>query len=183
MRKVVFYHIVSLDGFAFEEDDWFDDGGPELFANIGRVIETQDDIVMGRGTYDYWVGYWPTSDVQPFADFINSTLKHVITSSKPDQEWANTTLVSTPVTDYLTDLKQRPGGDIGLHGSIDLARSLLGARMIDELRLIVAPAVVGKGRRVFEGDVLQKLELLDVTHSPKGTLFLRYRCPSATTTE
>lgn len=182
MRKVVLYHIVSLDGISLRDSsDWFDDDGPEVFANIGRIIETQDDILMGRGTYDYWVPYWPTSDVQPFADFINTTRKHVVTSSRPAQEWANTTFVHTSVTDYVTDLKKQSGGDIGLHGSIRLARSLLQARLVDEVRLMVAPAVVGQGPRVFEGDVLQQLQLLDVQQSQKGTLFLAYNCPSATT--
>ncbi|WP_433331985.1 dihydrofolate reductase family protein [Spirillospora sp. CA-294931] len=178
MRKVVLYHIVSLDGVAYEESDWFDDGGDEMIANLSQIIETQDDILLGRGTYDYWVGYWPTSDFQPFADFINTTRKHVFTSSKPDQEWANTTLVSAPVTDYVADLKEQSGGDIGIHGSISLAQSLLRAGLVDELRLVVAAAVAGQGRRVFEGDALQKLQLLDVQRSLKGTLFLTYRCPT-----
>ena len=97
MRKVVLYHLQSLDGVALDEGtDWFNDSGPEVFANLGRIIGTQDDILLGRGTYDYWVGYWPTSELEPFAGFINGTRKHVVTSSAPDLEWANTTLVRAP---------------------------------------------------------------------------------------
>jgi dihydrofolate reductase len=176
MRKVVLYHLVSLDGIAYEDGDWFDDGGPEMFANLGRVIETQDAILLGRGTYDYWVGYWPTSDVEPFASFINETPKHVVTSSTPTQEWANTTVVTDPVDEYVSALKQQSGGDIGIHGSIELAQSLVRARLVDELRLVVVPAIVGLGRRVLDGDVVRRLELLDAQRSPKGTLFLAYRC-------
>ncbi|HEX5781055.1 MAG TPA: dihydrofolate reductase family protein, partial [Solirubrobacteraceae bacterium] len=128
MRKLVLYHLLSLDGIAFEDGDWFTDSGPEMFANLGRVIGTQTDILLGRGTYDYWVGYWPTSDIEPFAGFINTTPKHVVTSSTPDQEWANTTLVTIPAAEYVTALKQQPGGDIGIHGSVELAGSLLRAR-------------------------------------------------------
>ena len=125
--------------------------------------------------------YWPTSDVEPFASFINGTRKHVFTSSAPSQEWANTTLVTTAVADYVTALKQQPGGDIGIHGSIDLAHSLLHDRLVDELQLVVAPAVAGHGRRVFEtDDASQTLELLDIQRSPLGTLFLAYRCTPAT---
>ncbi len=179
MRKVVLYHLQSLDGIAFEDGDWFTDGGPEMFANLARVIETQDDILLGRRTYDYWVGYWPTSDIEPFASFINTTPKHVVTSTRPAQEWASTTLVSDPVTEYVTALKEGDGGDIGIHGSIELARSLLRAGLVDELRLVVAPVVVGEGRRVLgEDGRLQGLELLDVGRSPAGTLFLDYRCTS-----
>jgi dihydrofolate reductase len=182
VRNVVLYHLSSLDGIAFEDPaDWFDDGGPEMFANLARVIGAQDDVLLGRGTYDSWVGYWPTSDLEPFASFVNGTRKHVVTSSSPTQEWANTTLVSTPVADYVRALMQRSGGDIGIHGSIVLARSLVRAGLVDELRLVVAPVVVGRGRRVLEDvDQPTRFELLDVQRSPKGTLFLAYRRASAT---
>ena len=80
-------------------------------------------------------------------------------------------------------MKQQPGGDLGIHGSIELARSLLHARLVDELRLVVAPALAGHGRRVFDADdALQALDLLDVQRSAKGTLFLTYRRTTATTT-
>jgi dihydrofolate reductase len=176
MRKVVLYHLLSLDGIAYEDGDWFDDGGPEMFANLGRVIGTQDDVLLGRGTYDYWAGYWPESDLEPFASFINGTSKHVVTSTTPSQEWANAVLVTGPVGDHVRSMKQQPGRDIGIHGSIELARSLLRLRLVDELRLVVAPAVVGRGRRVLDHDTVQPLELLDAQRSPRGTLFLGYSC-------
>jgi dihydrofolate reductase len=175
MRKVVLYELLSLDGVA-EEPSWFMDGGPELIDNLGRVIGSQDDVLLGRRTYDDWAGHWPTSDMEPFAGFINTTPKHVVTSSAPALEWSNSTLVTTPVADYVSDLKDRPGGDIGIHGSIELAQSLLRARLVDELRLVVAPVVAGRGRQLFEGDDdLQRLEPLGVARSPDGTLFLTYR--------
>src|SRR5688572_7217955 len=124
-RRVVLYQLLSFDGVAEEPGDWFDDGGPEVFDNLGRVIERQDDVLLGRGTHDYWVDYWPTSDVEPFANFINSTPKHIVTSTPLQGTWANTTVVSTSVEDHLACLKEAPGGDIGIHGSITLARSLL----------------------------------------------------------
>ena len=176
MRNVVLYHLQSLDGIAFEDADWFDDGGPEVFANLTRVIETQDDILLGRNTYDYWAGYWPDSDVQPFADFINGTRKHVFTSNPFDPGWANTNVVTTSVEEHVRTLKAKDGGDIGIHGSIDLSASLLRAGLVDELRLVVAPALAGEGRRVLDAvDGVRRLELLDEQRSPKGTLFLTYR--------
>lgn len=81
MRKVVLY--TSPDGVAEEPGDWFADAGPEVLENLGLIIASQDDVLLGRGTYDYWAGYWPTSDVEPFASFINATPKHVVTSSTP----------------------------------------------------------------------------------------------------
>ncbi|MEU4827704.1 dihydrofolate reductase family protein [Actinomadura sp. NPDC023710] len=174
MRKVVLYHLMSLDGVAYEDGDWLADDGPQLVTYLGRVIESQDDVVMGRRTYDYWAGYWPKSDFEPFAGFINGTRKHVVTSTALTQEWANSTAVYASATDHVTALKRQPGRDIGIHGSIFLARTLLQAGLIDELRLVVAPAVVGHGNRVFEGETLQQWRLRDLERGTNGTLFLDY---------
>ncbi|MFD0689762.1 dihydrofolate reductase family protein [Actinomadura fibrosa] len=174
MRKVVLYHLMSLDGIAHEDGDWLADDGPQLISYLGRVIETQDDVVLGRGTYDYWAGHWPKSDFEPFASFINGTQKHVVTSTDLTQDWANSTPVTTSLHDYVTELKQRPGRDIGVHGSITLARALLHAELLDELRLVVAPAVVGHGNRVFQGGSLQQWKLRDLERGTNGTLFLDY---------
>ena len=175
MRKVVLYQLLSLDGVAEEPGDWFSDGGPEVFDNLGRIIEAQDAILFGRGTYDYWAEFWPTSDVEPFASFVNDTEKYVFTSSEPTQRWQNSTFVNGPAADYVTKLKDQPGGDIGIHGSIELAGSLWSAGLIDELRLVIGAAVAGHGRRLFGGDdSLQKLDLVDVDRTPGGTLFLTY---------
>jgi dihydrofolate reductase len=182
-RNVVLYQLLSLDGVAEEPGNWFFDTGSEVFANLGRIIASQDDILLGRGTYDYWVEYWPTSNVEPFASFINGTRKHVATSSRLTCEWSNTTLVETPIVDYVNTLTTRAGGDIGIHGSIELARSLLRAGLVDELRLVVAPVVAGSGRRVFDGiEHLQTFELSDVDRTPQGTLLLAYQRVTPTTT-
>jgi dihydrofolate reductase len=109
--------LLSLDGVAEEPGNWMSDSGPELFANLGRTIETQDDVLLGRGTYDYWVDYWPTSDVEPFASFINGTPKHVFTSSEPDASWDNTTLVAAPAVDYVRQLKQGTAATSGFTGA------------------------------------------------------------------
>jgi dihydrofolate reductase len=176
VRKVVLYQLVSLDGVAEEPGDWVVDGGPELVENLARVIASQDAVLLGRGTYDYWAGYWPTADVEPFASFVNGTTKHVFTSTEPPQPWPGSVLVSDPAEEYVAALKQRPGGDIGIHGSIRLARSLLRADLVDELRLVVSPVLAGNGgRRLFEGDDTQRrFDLRDVSSSPAGTVFLAY---------
>jgi dihydrofolate reductase len=174
MRRVVLYHLMSLDGIAHEDGDWLADDGAQLVPYLGRVIESQDDVVLGRRTYDYWAGYWPKSDFEPFASFINGTRKHVVTSTALTQEWANSTPVSISATDHVTALKRRPGRDIGIHGSIALSRTLLNARLVDELRLVVAPAVVGRGNRLFEGGTLQRWKLRDLERGENGTLFLDY---------
>ncbi|MDQ1385189.1 MAG: hypothetical protein QOG65_2568 [Actinomycetota bacterium] len=178
MRNVVLLQWLSLDGVAEEPSDWFFDDGPELFDLIGRVLASQTDVLLGRGTYDYWVDYWPTADVEPFASFINATRKHVATSSDLTGSWENTVRMTSPVADYVRQLKQQSVGDIGIHGSTELARSLIAARLVDEIRLVMPPTIAGHGRRLFPdvGDMdLQQFDLLEVEKTPKGTLFLYYR--------
>ena len=178
MRNVVLLEFLSLDGVAEEPSDWFFDDGPELFELIGRVIATQSDVLLGRGSYEHWVGYWPTSDVEPFASFINATRKHVASSSELTGHWNNAVRMTSPVADYVRDLKDHADGDIGIHASIELARSLIAARLVDELRLVVPPTIAGHGKRLFSADsdiALQQFDLLEVDKTAKGTLFLHYR--------
>jgi dihydrofolate reductase len=176
MRAVTLYTLLSLDGVAEEPGNWLFDMDETARANLGRVIARQDDVLLGRGTYDYWAGYWPTSDVQPFADFVNGTPKHVFTSRPLEPEWAGTTVVRTPAAEYVRDLKAGYGGDIGVHGSIALARSLVAAGLVDELHLVVAPTLAGSGRRLFDGGhALRRAELLSAESTPAGLLLLDYR--------
>ena len=178
MSNVVLLQFLSLDGVAEEPSDWFFDDGPELFENIARVLETQTEVLLGRGTYDYWVDYWPTSDVEPFASFINATRKHVATSRDLTGHWNNTVRITAPVDEYVRHLKQRSDGDIGIHGSIELARSLIAVGLVDELRLVLPPTIAGHGKRLFTADStsdLQQFELVDLQKTPKGTLLLHYR--------
>jgi dihydrofolate reductase len=180
MRKVVLYQLLSLDGVAEEPGDWMFDSGPPIFANLGGIIATQTDVLLGRGTYDYWADYWPTSQVEPFASFINATPKHVFTSTDLAPSWPNTTVVPVPAREYVGDLKARDGGDIGIHGSITLAGSLLRDRLVDELRLVVAPALAWRGKRLFGTDRdLDRLELIEADHTPAGALLLAYRVSGA----
>ncbi|MFQ1002219.1 dihydrofolate reductase family protein [Modestobacter sp. SSW1-42] len=176
MRQVVLYQLMSLDGVAEEPSDWVFEVDDELVAHLGHVIGRQDDVLLGRRTYDHWAGYWPSSDVQPFADFVNGVRKHVVTSTPLSQPWANSTVVDGPVTEHVAALRQRDGGDIGVHGSATLARSLLRAGLVDELQLVVAPTLAGRGRRLFADDEeLRRLELVDVARTPSGLLLLGYR--------
>lgn len=168
--------FTSLDGVAEEPSDWFFDDGPEVFDLVAEVVGTQTDVLLGRGTYDYWVDYWPTSDVEPFASFINATRKHVATSTELSGAWNNTTTINVPVDEYVRGLKATLGGDIGIHGSIKLAGTLIAAGFVDELRFVMPPTIAGHGKRLFtvESD-LQQFSLVDVRQTPKGTLFLHYR--------
>ena len=149
MRDVVLYSLLSLDGVAEEPGDWMFTADVDVFENLAGVISQQDDILLGRGTYDYWAEYWPSSDVQPFADFINQTTKHVFTSSRLSQAWPHSVVADNSLVTYVEHLKDSPGGDIGVHGSIRLARDLLASDLVDRLELVIVPTIAGSGRALL----------------------------------
>jgi dihydrofolate reductase len=175
VRKVVVYELMSLDGVAEEPGNWMFDVDADVFDNLGEVISSQSDVLLGRGTYDYWADYWPSSDMEPFAGFINSTPKHVFTSSPLPVAWSGAVAVPERAEDHVARLKAQPGGDIGVHGSITLAQSLLAAGLVDELRLVVVPTVAHSGRRLFqEGPAGRRLDLLSLRPSTTGAVFAHY---------
>lgn len=176
-RKVVLYELMSLDGFADDpgEGEWFGDADERLLDFLADTIATQDTVLLGRRTFEKWAPYWPTSTMQPFADFINETPKLIFSSTDPSLEWSGTTYIGGSAAASVAELKQRAGDDIGIHGSLTLARSLLAERLVDELRLVVAPSLAGHGARLFDGETgLQRFELLDSQRSG-GCLLLHYR--------
>ncbi len=138
MRKMVAYELLSLDGVAEQPDEFITDFDDLMRENLGRVIAAQDAVLLGRRTYDDWAGFWPTSGIEPFASFINGVQKFVVTSTPLEQEWTPTVVVEGSIGDFVTELKQQPGGDIGIHGSISLTQSLLEASLVDELRVVIA---------------------------------------------
>jgi dihydrofolate reductase len=90
--------------------------------------------------------------------------------------------MSKPPIDYVRDLKQQPGGDIGIHASTELARALIAARLVDHLRFVVPSNIAGHGKRLFDVDAtddLQRLDLVEVEQTPHGTLFIHYRARPA----
>ena len=175
MRKIVVYMLLSLDGVAEEPDRFITAWDDELDANLAAVIATQDAVILGRRSYDEWAKYWPGSTIQPFADFINGVTKHIATSTPLDREWVNATAVDGGLVEFVRELKDRPGGDIGVHASITLAQTLLAAGVVDELRLVIAPAVAGPGRRLLEGLPPARLDMIRTTSSPTGHLLVDYR--------
>jgi len=144
MRKVVAYHLMSLDGVAEEPSDFFADFDDVMRENLRRVIATQDVVLLGRRSYDEWSDFWPSSDIEPFASFINGVEKYVVTSTVPEELWAHTTVIDGGLTDIVTQMKEQSGGDIGVHGSIALTQSLLESGLIDEVRLVIAPVLQGE---------------------------------------
>lgn len=176
-RRVVLYELMSLDGFADDpgRGEWLGEPGPELLDFLGETIASQDAVLLGRRTYEMWAPYWPTSQVQPFADFINTTTKYVFTSAAIQLDWQQSVHVTDPAAVFVAGLKRQPGADIGIHGSLSLARDLLAAHLVDELRIVLAPNLAGSGKRLFgsDGD-LQRFETVSSEHSG-GHTFLHLR--------
>src|SRR5215475_5860837 len=175
MRKVVLYELLSLDGVAEAPDTFFTDWDDAMSANLAAVIGSQDAVILGRRSYDEWSRFWPNSEIQPFATFINGVAKYVDSSTPLDRQWHNATAIDGGLVEFVQDLKRTPGGDIGVHASISVAQALLTAAAVDEIRLVVAPTIVGPGRRLLDGLPPIRLEAQRSTLSPRGYLLADYR--------
>jgi dihydrofolate reductase len=174
VRKVVVCELLSLDGVAEKPDEFFgwDDA---IDAKLDAVMATQDSVILGRHSYDEWAEFWPGSDIEPFATFINGVTKYVATSTPLDRSWANTSVVDGELVEFVRDLKTQPGADIGVHASISVAQALLAAGVVDELKLTIAPTIAGSGRRLLDGLPAIRLESIRSTTSPTGYLLVDYR--------
>jgi len=175
VRKIVVYELLSLDGVAEAPDGFITDWDDVMDANLADVISTQDAVILGRRTYTEWAQFWPASEIEPFATFINGVTKHVATSTPLDRDWADSSVLDGGLVEFVRDLKQGPGGDIGVHASISVAQTLLAADVVDELRLVIAPRIAGHGRRLFDGVPAIQLESISSETSPTGSLLLDYR--------
>jgi dihydrofolate reductase len=175
VRKIVVYELLSLDGVAENPDQFIADWDEAMDANLAAVIATQDAVILGRRSYAEWARFWPTSQVEPFATFINGVPKHVATSTPLDQDWANATVIGGDLLEFVRDLKRQSGGDIGVHASISVAQALLAGGVVDELRLVIAPRIAGGGRRLFDGVPSIELESIVTEISPTGSLLIGYR--------
>jgi dihydrofolate reductase len=174
-RKVVAGHFLTLDGVAEAADQFITAWDDETDARGAELIATQEVVILGRRTYDEWAEFWPGSEIQPFASFINAVSKYVATSTPLEREWTNSHVIDGELVDFVRHLKGRPGGDIGVHGSISVTRTLLAADAVDELRLVIAPTIVVSGQRLFDGLPPIRLETIRSTASPSGHLLVDYR--------
>ena len=177
MRKVIAGLFISLDGVTEAPNQWqFEHFDDEVMADMARQVAAEDTILLGRVTYQEWVSYWPTSTDEPYASHINNTPKYVVSTTLDKVEWKNATLIKGNVAEAITTLKQQPGKNIGVAGSPALVRSLLQADLLDELRLLIHPVVVGSGKRLFqEGGDLKRLQLVDSKTTSTGVVILTYQ--------
>jgi dihydrofolate reductase len=142
---------------------------------LGRYIEAifgeVDAFVLGRKTYEIFAASWPkaTDPDDPIASRLNTLPKYVASRSLARADWNNTTVLGGDFVAEVAELKERPGRELQIHGSGALAQTLFDARLIDTIRLIVFPVVLGSGKRLFaEGRAPSSFRLTDVTSSPSG---------------
>jgi len=179
MGRIVVTEFVSVDG-VFE-----DPGGAERYEHGGWTFEYDggDDFgkfkfdelmeseaqLLGRRTYDEFVKHWPSAS-DPFADKLNSDPKYVVSTTLTSPEWQNTTVLSG--VEEVAKLRDETEGTILVHGSGQLVGSLLGADLVDELRLMVYPTILGRGKRLFP-DGIDRLKLRLAESKPIGDAGIR----------
>ena len=177
MRKIVAGLFISLDGVVESPQNWhFPYFNDEMGAIVQTQIDSSDTLLMGRGTYDEFVQFWPTagSDVE-LADHMNGVAKVVVSSTLVEPTWQNTTVIRDDVASQIQALKDRPGKNIGMSGSAGLVRWLINNDLLDELNLLVHPIIVGSGKRLFTDDSERKaLALANVETLKTGVLSLTY---------
>jgi dihydrofolate reductase len=186
MRDLAINTFMSLDGVMQAP------GGPDEdptggFALGGWAVNLFDDemmermsgggyeLLLGRGTYEIFAAHWPF-DEGPVADHLNSTRKHVASTTLDRVDWAGTTLIEGDVAEYVAALKREDGPEVQVHGSPGLIQTLLRHDLVDELRLFIFPVVLGSGKRVFgDGAIPAALELVDSGVSTTGVTMNTYR--------
>ena len=179
MRKVVAVELVSLDGVIESPEGWaFSYSNDEMEEVNASGMAASDALLLGRVTYEGLAAFWPNQPGgTPMVDYINSVPKFVVSRTlEGPLEWNNSTLIKGDVAEGITGLQRQPGKNITIIGSPTLVRSLLVKELLDELRLMVHPVVVGGGKRLFEDGGEQKaLDLVDSKTFGTGVVYLTYR--------
>ena len=185
MGKLVVTEFVSLDGVFedpggaedYEYGGWtfeYDRGEDGNQFKLDELMEA-DVQLLGRVTYEGFAAAWPSRE-GPFADKLNNDPKYVVSTTLTEPEWQNTTVISDDVVERIAKVKAEADGAILVSGSGQLVETLLGADLVDELRLMVFPTILGRGRRVFpDGIDRRKFTLTSSrTVGPDGVLVQVY---------
>jgi len=185
MGRIIVTEFVSLDGVMeapggddnFVRGAWtfeFDRGAE---GNQFKVDETMSStaLLLGRRTYEGFAAAWPQRDGE-FADRFNTMPKYVVSSTLTNPTWTNTTVLSGDVVEAVQKLKHEQTGDIVVHGSARLVQTLVENDLVDELRLMVFPVVLGTGKRLF-GDTpdAKRLQLSESRVVGDGVAIMIYR--------
>ena len=184
MGKIVITEFVSLDGVMedpggaedFKHGGWtfeFDQGDEGNRFKLDETLEAEA-LLLGRVTYEGFAAAWPSmEDPAGFADKMNSMPKYVVSSTLESPEWNNSTVLKGDLAEEVGKLKQEIDGVILVGGSAQLAQSLIELDLVDELRLMVFPVVLGSGKRLFgEASDKRTLRLADSKTVGAGIVIL-----------
>lgn len=182
MRKIFSFIAISVDGYYADRDgglDWVsvdDEFNQFSLEQLGEV----DTLLFGRVTYEGMAAYWPTElgqqDNAAIADRMNSIAKIVVSRTLDRADWTNSRLISDKVQQALAEVKLQHGKDIAIFGSSSLTASLMGMGLLDELRLLVNPIVLGEGQSLFKGiGHRTPLQLLKTRRFMSGSVMHYYR--------
>jgi len=185
MGRIVVTEYISVDGVveapsgmeAFERVGWTDDftRGPEGDAFKFEETMASDALLLGRVTYDGFAPVWPHYEGE-FADRFNALPKYVVSSTLENPEWNNTSVLRGDVVQEAAKLRERYERDVVVHGSPQLAQTLIEHDLVDELRLLVYPVIVGAGKRLFGGTAhTRNLRLVETRTFDDGIHLLVYR--------
>ncbi len=193
MRKLIVAEHISLDGVIQapggpEEDPsgefrlggWIAPYGDEAIGQELQDLFSQSfELLLGRRTYEIWAPYWPhvpaDSGARDIADLFNSVPKHVATHRSDTLDWQNSHALKGDLADAIRALKRQDGANLLTWGSADMVRQLLAAGLVDELRLMIYPVVLGHGKRLFGNDAQPSVfTLTHSTSTPGGVLLTRY---------
>ena len=185
MGRVIVTEFISLDGVIqapgdpneYERGGWAQGGGDESMQFKLDELMASDAQLLGRTTYEGFAKAWPSMEgTGVFGEKMNAMPKFVAASKLRDPEWTNTTVLSGDLAEEVQSLKAAYDGDILVGGSAQLVRSLLELDLVDELRLMLFPVVLGKGKRLFGETSEQKhLDLVDSKALDDGVFILTYR--------
>jgi dihydrofolate reductase len=185
MGRIVITEFVSLDGVMedpggaedFEYGGWtfeFDRGEEGNKFKLDETMQSEA-LLLGRVTYQGFADSWPSREGE-FAEKFNTMPKYVVSSTLRDPSWTNTTVLDGDLVESVSKLKRQRDGDVVVHGSGQLAQALLEHDLVDELRLMVFPVVLGSGKRLFgETTDKKRLELVESRSVGDGVAILVYR--------
>ena len=190
MRKIIAITQVTLDGVMQgpggpEEDrrNRFTHGGwampfgdDAVMQALGETIAGEFDMLLGRWTYELFASYWPNQGDNPIAKAFNKATKYVVTRTLDRLGWKTSQRISGDVVDEIRRLMASDGPELHIWGSSALLQTLIGADLVDEYRMWVAPVVLGEGKRLFEnGAPPRRLSLVATQSTPSGVLLNTYR--------
>jgi dihydrofolate reductase len=179
MRKLIITEWLSLDGI-FDAGSmnhwWMPFDSPSRQKYIQETINNCEVMLYGRKTYEMLFPYWSSfkNDEQGVAHQLNNCKKYVASSTLKTAPWQNTTIINGDLINEVKKLKQEAGGYILVQGSASLIKPLLEAGLVDELKLLINPAIIGDGERLFSEEISATLGPADFKQFDKNVVLLTY---------